>query len=205
MLRKINTLGTKVKKLQAKGENVKEVLEEIEEYAAQLPKVEIDGVEYSIEQLEEALGAEDVSTAFDEVFNAETEEEAESGMDQLMDRYKEMLEQECDWVELYNQPLLSTTYYLSIVAIKVDLNFIVRANVNIALGADLRYEVGKRYSFWLHLKSQKAGSSEIDLIDEKFNFQFYVMGTLGLKAGPEDLLQQSCADTLPYIPSPPPG
>ncbi|MFQ9798886.1 MAG: hypothetical protein ACLR23_08020 [Clostridia bacterium] len=32
-------------------------------------------------------------------------------------------------------------------------------------------------------KSQKAGSSEIDLIDEKFNFQFYVMGTLGLKAG----------------------
>ena len=94
MLRKINTLGTKVKKLQAKGENVKEVLEEIEEYAAQLPKVEIDGVEYSIEQLEEALGAEDVSTAFDEVFNAETEEEAESGMDQLMDRYKEMLEQE---------------------------------------------------------------------------------------------------------------
>ena len=183
LLRKINTLGTKVKKLQAKGENVKEVLEEIEEYAAQLPKVEIDGVEYSIEQLEEALGAEDVSTAFDEVFNAETEEEAESGMDQLMDRYKEMLEQECDWVELYNQPLLSTTYYLSIVAIKVDLNFIVRANVNIALGADLRYEVGKRYSFWLHLKSQKAGSSEIDLIDEKFNFQFYVMGTLGLKAG----------------------
>lgn len=183
LLRKINTLGTKAKKLQAKGENAQEVLEEIEGYVAQLPKVEIDGVEYSIEQLEEALGAEDVSTAFDEVFNAETEEEVESGMDQLMDRYKEMLEQECDWVELYNQPLFSTTYYLSIVAIKVDLNFIVRANVNIAMGADLRYEVGKRYSFWLHLKSKQAGSSEIDLIDEKFSFQFYVMGTLGLKAG----------------------
>ena len=29
----------------------------------------------------------------------------------------------------------------------------------------------------------EAGSSEIDLIDERFGFQFYVMGTLGLKAG----------------------
>lgn len=183
LLRKINTLGTKVKKMQAKGENAQEVLEELDGYVAQLPKIEIDGVEYSIEQLEEALGAEDVSTAFDEVFSAETEEESESGMEQLMDRYKEMLEQECDWVEIYNQPLFSTTYYLAIVAVKVDLNFIVRANVNIALGADLQYQVGKRYSFWLHLKSKEAGSSEIDLIDEKFRFQFYVMGTLGLKAG----------------------
>ncbi len=183
LLRKINTLGAKAKKMQAKGENAQAVLEELEGYVAQLPTVEVEGVEYSIKQLEEALGAEDVSTAFDEVFSAETEEEAESGMDQLMDRYKEMLEQECDWVEIYNQPLFSTTYYLAIVAVKVDLNFIVRANVNIALGADLRYEVGKRYSFWLHLMSREAGSSEMDLIDEKFNFQFYVMGTLGLKAG----------------------
>lgn len=30
---------------------------------------------------------------------------------------------------------------------------------------------------------RESGSSEIDLIDERFAFQFYVMGTLGVKAG----------------------
>lgn len=100
-----------------------------------------------------------------------------------MDKYKEMLEQETDWVELINQPIINQTYWIAIAAVKVNLNFIVKANVNIQLGADMEYQVGKRYSFWLHLLDRESGSSEIDLIDERFAFQFYVMGTLGVKAG----------------------
>lgn len=182
-IRKINKLGAKVKKLQSRGEDVKAVLAQIEGYKNQLPTVKVDGVEYSIEQLEEALGAEDVSSAFDEVFNAKDEAEAKTGMEQLMDRYKEMLEQECDWVQLINQPLINQTYWIAIAAIKVNLNFIVSANINIQLGADMEYQVGKRYSFWLHILDGTSGSSEMDLIDERFAFQFYVMGTLGIKAG----------------------
>ncbi len=182
-IREINKLGTKVKKLQSRGEEVKAVLEQIQGYKEQLPAVKVDGVEYSIEQLEEALGAEDVSAAFDEVFNAQNEAESKTGMEQLMDRYKEMLEQETDWVELINQPLINQTYWIAIAAVKVNLNFIVKANINIQLGADMEYQVGKRYSFWLHLLDKTSGSSEMDLIDERFAFQFYVMGTLGIKAG----------------------
>lgn len=182
-IRKINKLGAKVKKLQAKGEDVKAVLDEINSYKEQLPTVNVDGVEYSIEQLEEALGAEDVSSAFDEVFSAQNEAESKTGMEQLMDKYKEMLEQETDWVELINQPLINQTYWIAIAAVKVNLNFVVKANVNIQLGADMEYQVGKRYSFWIHILDGKSGSSEMDLIDERFAFQFYVMGTLGIKAG----------------------
>lgn len=182
-IRKINKLGAKVKKLQAKGEDVKAVLDEINSYKEQLPTVNVDGVEYSIEQLEEALGAEDVSSAFDEVFSAQNEAESKTGMEQLMDKYKEMLEQETDWVELINQPLINQTYWIAIAAVKVNLNFVVKANVNIQLGADMEYQVGKRYSFWIHILDGKSGSSEMDLIDERFAFQFYVMGTLGVKAG----------------------
>ena len=182
-IRKINKLGAKVKKMQSRGEEVKAILAQIESYKQQLPGVKVDGAEYSIEQLEEALGAEDVSAAFDEVFSAKNEAEAKTGMEQLMDRYKQMLEQECDWVELYNQPLITQTYWIAIAAVKVDLNFVVKANVNIQLGADMEYQVGKRYSFWLHLLGKTSGSSEMDLIDERFAFQFYVMGTLGVKAG----------------------
>lgn len=182
-IRQINKLGAKLKKLQAKGEVVQEVLDEIAYYKEQLPAVNVDGVKYSFEEIEEALGAEDVSAAFDEVFSAQDEAEAKTGMEQLMDRYKEMLEQECDWVELINQPLVNQTYWIAIAAVKVNLNFVVKANVNIQLGADMEYQVGKRYSFWLHLMDRTSGSSEIDLIDERFAFQFYVMGTLGIKAG----------------------
>lgn len=182
-LRKINQLAAKVKKLQSRGEDVKAILEQIEGYKNQLPTVNVDGVEYSMEQLEETLGAQDVSAAFDEVFSAQNEAEAKTGMEQLMERYKQMLEQECDWVELYNQPLITQTYWIAIAAVKVNLNFVVKANVNIQLGADMEYQVGKRYSFWLHLMDKTSGSSEMDLIDERFAFQFYVMGTLGIKAG----------------------
>lgn len=182
-IRKINKLGAKVKKLQAKGEDVKAVLDEINSYKEQLPKVNVDGVEYSVAQIEEALQAEDISAAFDDVWNAQDKAEAKTGMEQLMDKYKEMLEQETDWVELINQPLINQTYWIAIAAVKVNLNFIVKANVNIQLGADMEYQVGKRYSFWLHLLDRESGSSEIDLIDERFAFQFYVMGTLGVKAG----------------------
>ena len=85
-IRKINKLGAKVKKMQSRGEEVKAILAQIESYKQQLPGVKVDGVEYSIEQLEEALGAEDVSAAFDEVFSAKNEAEAKTGMEQLMDR-----------------------------------------------------------------------------------------------------------------------
>lgn len=182
-IRQINKLTAKLKKLRAKGENVQAVLKEIESYKEQLPTVNVDGAEYSIEQLEEALGAEDVSSAFDEVFSAQNEAESKTGMEQLMDKYKEMLEQETDWVELINQPLINQTYWIAIAAVKVNLNFVVKANVNIQLGADMEYQVGKRYSFWIHILDGKSGSSEMDLIDERFAFQFYVMGTLGIKAG----------------------
>ncbi len=182
-IRQINKLGAKVKKLQAKGEEVQAVLDEIAYYKEQIPAVDVDGVKYSVEEIEEALGAEDISDAFNEVFSAQNEAESKTGMEQLMDRYKQMLEQECDWVELINQPLINQTYWIAIAAVKVNLNFVVKANVNIQLGADMEYQVGKRYSFWLHLMDRTSGSSEIDLIDERFAFQFYVMGTLGIKAG----------------------
>ena len=40
--------------------------------------------------------AEDISAAFDDVWNAQDKAEAKTGMEQLMDKYKEMLEQETE-------------------------------------------------------------------------------------------------------------
>ena len=132
----------------------------------------VDGVEYSVSELMESLEAEDVSEAFDEMFEASTGIEARTGLDNLMERYQEMLSQECDWIDLLNVELYEHEFHVNIVAIKVAVNLLVRANVNVAIGADLEYQVGKRYTFWLHIMDMEAGSSEIDLIDERFGFQF---------------------------------
>ena len=51
------------------------------------------------------------------------------------------------------------------------------------MGTDLEYEVGKRYNFWVKIFDGTSGSSETDLLDERFGFQFYIMGYIGVKAG----------------------
>lgn len=184
MIRQIDKLANKLDVLMKTGEPDEEgILDKIKALKNQLPKVEVGGVEYSVDQLEAALGAKDISSSFNEVFSAKTKPEAKVGLEQLMNRYTEMINQESQWVEVFNKELFEKEFHIKIIAIKISLNFIVRAHVNIALGADIEYEVGKRYTFWIHVFEKEAGSSEIDLLDERFGFQFYVMGTLGLKVG----------------------
>ncbi len=187
-IRQINTIAAKIKKIAVKGQNKMEdgitVLEDsLATLKATLPGVTVDGVTYSVDEIMDSLEAEDVSEAFDEMFQASDDAEARTGLDNLIQRYQEMLNQECDWIDLFNLELWSHEFHVKIVAIKVGVNLIVRGNVNLAMGADLEYQVGKRYIFWLHIMDLESGSNEIDLIDERFGFQFYIMGTLGLKAG----------------------
>ena len=72
-----------------------------------------------------------------------------------------------------------------ILCIAFKLNFTVKANINLALGSNFEYECGNRYSFWFKIKEKASGSSSMQLIDEKFAFQFYAMGELGLRVGME--------------------
>ena len=108
------------------------------------------------------------------------------GLDELMDKYSELLEKETDWVQLVDQEMFdSHTPPEYGIMVGVQGNFVVRADVNISLGTNLEYEVGKRYNFWFRvgLFTPTSGSSTMDLIDEHFAFQFYVMGKLGIKTG----------------------
>lgn len=108
-------------------------------------------------------------------------------MQDLMDKYSETIEKETDWVELVNKEIFSKEFYLGPTPFVVgtEVNFVVRADVSVAIGSNLEYEVGKRYNFWfkIGLFEPSAGSSTMDLLDESFAFQFYVMGRLGVKAG----------------------
>lgn len=184
IVRKIDKFAAKAKKMAVKGQDgIETVQQEIQYLKAQLPAVQVGDESYSYDELVKDLNLEDISDAFDEIFNSDSEAEASLGVENLMQRYQEMLNQECDWVELFNITLFEHEFHINIIAVKVRLGVVGRLNVNVALGADMEYQIGKRYSFWIHIMDLKSGSSETDLIDERFGFQFYVMGTLGFRIG----------------------
>ena len=136
------------------------------------------------QNLGKTFGKTNISADLMEMLNLSTETELDAdryaeSLEDLLTKYGEMLEKETDWVTLIEQEIGSFeyNYYGLVVFVKAD--FLVHADINIAMGANLQYQVGKRYNFWLKigLFKPEAGSSTMDLVDEEFAFQFY---------GPED-------------------
>lgn len=141
-------------------------------------------------ELGETFGKTNVSADLMEMLNLSTETELDAdryaeGLEDLLEKYSEMLEKETDWVTLVEKEISRAEMSFYGLVIFVQADFLVHADMNIAMGANLQYEVGKRYNFWIKvgLFKPEAGSSTMDLVDEQFAFQFYVMGKLGLKMG----------------------
>ncbi len=137
------------------------------------------------ETLEKTSVASDLLGLMDMTTETELSTEYLDSMQALMDKYSEMLEKETDWVKLVDQEILTVEVCYFGIAVGVEASFVVRADMSIAIGSNLEYEVGKRYNMWFKvgLFKPSSGSSTMDLIDERFAFQFYVMGKLGVKAG----------------------
>ncbi len=106
-------------------------------------------------------------------------------VEQLMERYSQMVQKSTDWVTLLDQKIAEPTISLKCVNIMLRVDFVIRANMSIAIGSTLEYESGQRYSFWFKMGLYKptGGSSTMDILDESLVFQFYVMGMLHLKLG----------------------
>ncbi len=104
--------------------------------------------------------------------------------DSLEEKYSDMLENETDWVTLFEKALIDQDFnVLLVIAINVEVKFVVSANLNISLGMDFWYENAKRYVYTIQVFSNKVKSDVIDLVEEHWEFEFYVMGTMGLRAG----------------------
>ncbi|CAI6079554.1 InlB B-repeat-containing protein [Cohnella sp. JJ-181] len=104
----------------------------------------------------------------------------------LQAQYQEMMENETDWVTLIKKELVNYSMRVAygIVEINFTAEFVVNANVNLTIGADFNYTTAKRYSATLHVLGFTGSSSTVSLPgDGNYQFTFYVMGTLGLRAG----------------------
>ena len=129
----------------------------------------------------------DITDQLKALMESEEESDITAGVQDLFDAYGEMLENETDYIKIVDKNIISTEisdpFHIFCVAINTD--FVVRANINMALGSNFEYECGNRYSFWFKVKEKTAGNSSMQLIDEKYALQFYAMGELGLKVGVE--------------------
>lgn len=104
--------------------------------------------------------------------------------DSLEQKYADMLENESDWVELFEKSITKQdTWVLLIINITFEVKFVVTANMNISIGFDFWYENAKRYIYTVEIFAKNVQNEVIDLVEEHYEFEFYVMGTMGLRAG----------------------
>ncbi len=194
-LNKVGDVMNKIEELQEKLNEASEKKEQLEGYKEDLDSLWAFVEENDIttkeawDEMGKNLDKSNIAADLLDMMNLTTDTEASTeyieSMQELMDKYSETVQQDTSWLELVNREIASAQVNFYGLVIGVETNFIVRTDMSIAIGSNLEYEVGKRYTFWfkIGLFKPEAGNSSTDLMDERFRFQFYCMGRLGVKAG----------------------
>ena len=107
-------------------------------------------------------------------------------MDSLSEIYQEVMKGADDtWIEILNVKLFENNgnAFLHIFCWQVKGSFIVSANLAVSLGMSFNYTTQKRYNFSVRVKSRQTTNQTIDIITPQYNFDFYVVGTIGIRAG----------------------
>ncbi len=107
----------------------------------------------------------------------------------LAEKYADFMEEANDsWVEILRVNIFSTEGTVDpmhILCYGVKADFVVQANLYVTMGMTFEYGNAKRYNFHVYVLSKQSTNETIDLEESNYNFDFYVMGTLGIKAGIE--------------------
>lgn len=103
----------------------------------------------------------------------------------LAGKYAAMLKNNSEWVDLVEVKIFSAEAKIlaGIIVVGVQADFVVSAKVNIMLGMTFEYSVAKRYTFTLNVFAKTSSSNSVDLEKSHYNFDMYVMGTIGVRAG----------------------
>ncbi|ODM27059.1 hypothetical protein A7W90_13035 [Clostridium sp. Bc-iso-3] len=130
--------------------------------------------------------SESIKELMEEIETVLPEEEATAsgGLAEKYARFMEDANEE--WVDLVSVSILdlrSAVDPLHILAFGLQVDFVVSANLNVAIGMTFQYENFKRHSFTLLVLSKKGENETIDLSTNGYQLDFYVMGTIGIRAG----------------------
>lgn len=107
-------------------------------------------------------------------------------MESLSEIYQEVMESASDsWVEIINVKLFENNgnAFLHIFCWQIKGSFVVSANMAVAMGMNFEYTTQKRYNFSVRVKAKTSTNETVDLITPNYKFDFYVIGTIGVRAG----------------------
>lgn len=140
-------------------------------------------------QLDTLIGKGEEFMAENADAEEEDDDEDEHPLSGLMEQYAEMMEEADDsWIELVRKEIFKLEGSIDpfhILVYGIGADFVVQANIYITLGMTFEYGNAKRYNFSLMLFHKQSTNETIDLETAHYEFIFYVMGTLGIKAGVE--------------------
>ena len=107
--------------------------------------------------------------------------------DALLDEYRKMLEREVDYVDILAIRLYHHKGYMDpkthLVNYVLDIELVLTAKLNITMGIGFENLNVKQYSFYMSLFDSTATTSVVDKQAPYSNFNFFIMGNLGLRAG----------------------
>lgn len=117
------------------------------------------------------------------------DEESEDGKSNLIKRYSEMMKGDSDWVRVVEQNIVDNEQQVPppfpIIAINTEIDFVVKMNACISVGFDFEYMTGKRYTYTIDVFAGAVYNDTVTLLEETYQFDFYTMGRLEIKAGLE--------------------
>lgn len=143
------------------------------------------------EKLDEIFETLDTMKEYGEILKDEfNRDDGGSGSDgtveSISELYQEVMESASDaWVEIINVSLFDTSgsAFLHIFCWQIKGSFVVSANMAVAMGLNFEYSTQKQYNFSVRVKSHETTNQTIDIITPQYTFDFYVIGTIGIRAG----------------------
>ena len=67
----------------------------------------------------------------------------------------------------------------------LEVDFVVKVDACVAVGFDFDYITGKRYTYTIDVFAGNVYNDTVQLIENAYEFDFYVMGRLAVRAGLE--------------------
>ena len=107
-------------------------------------------------------------------------------MDSLAVIYQKVMENANDtWIDIVDIKLFENngSAFLHIFCWQIKGSFVVSANLAVSIGMNFEYTTQKLYNFSVRVKSRTSTNETIDIITPNYTFDFYVVGTIGIRAG----------------------
>lgn len=107
-------------------------------------------------------------------------------MEGLAEIYQGVMENANDaWIDIVEVKLFENNgnAFLHIFCWQIKGTFVVSANLAVSLGMSFEYITQKQYNFSVRVKDRTSTNETIDIITPQYDFDFYVVGTIGIRAG----------------------